>query len=41
MPKGGDAMFKRALIGLCAVGFLAMVVKELPAMRRELKIVRM
>lgn len=41
MRKGGDAMVKRVLIGLGAVGFFAMVVKELPAMRRELKIVRM
>jgi len=34
-------MLKRVLIGLSLAGFLAIFVKEIPAMRRELKIIRM
>lgn len=34
-------MAKQVLIAIGVAGFLAIVVKEIPAMRRELKIVRM
>lgn len=34
-------MAKWVVIGIVTAGFVAVVVKELPAMRRELKIVRM
>jgi hypothetical protein len=34
-------MWKRVAIGLGLAGFLALFVKELPAMKRELKIIKM
>ncbi|MGH3095878.1 MAG: DUF6893 family small protein [Streptosporangiales bacterium] len=34
-------MFKRLVIAAAAAGLLALVVKELPAIQREIKILRM
>lgn len=34
-------MVKRVLVGACVAGLAAMVWKEIPAIRREIKILRM